>query len=880
MTLKKNYLILFGSLFFITFLITNSIFSKAYEQWIARYNGPGRQADYVNKMVIDSSGNIYVTGESLSPGRGYDYVTVKYNNVGAQQWVARYNGPDNGWDRAYGIAVDSSSNVYVTGSSKGAGTDYDYATIKYNSEGVEQWVARYNGPGNRTDNACAIVLDPLGNIYVTGMSYGLGTTYSDYATIKYNSDGVEQWVARYNGPSYYDDASAITVDSSGNVYVTGDSGGSGTNYDYATIKYNSSGVQQWVARYNGEENYGDFAKDITIDSLGNVYVTGDSDDDYVTVKYNNSGVQQWLARYKGPGGYDMPYDIAVDSSGNVYVTGDSVGSVTSYDYATIKYNSSGVEQWVARYNGPGNYFDIAYALAVDSSGNVYVTGYSQNSGTSPYNADYTTIKYNSLGVEQWVVRYSGPGNGTDEGKAISIDDSGNVYVTGYSEGSGTDSDYTTLKYNNSGVQQWVARFNGLGDFNDYAYDIAIDSSGNVYVTGESDNSGIDFDYVTIKYSSTGLQQWANRYNGPGNSFDTAHAIAVDNLGNVYVTGESEGSGTYSDYATIKYNSAGLQKWVARYNGPTDEFDDAYAIVVDISGNVYVTGYSDWDYSTLKYNSLGIQQWVARYNGPGNSIDWARGMAVDTLGNVYVTGDSYGSGTYSDYATIKYNNAGVQQWVARYNGPGNKYDKSNAIAIDKLGNVYVTGYSRGSVTIDDYATIKYNSSGVQQWVARYNGTGNGDDFATDITVDNLSNIYVTGYSKGSGTLYDYATVKYDSSGVQQWVARYNGTGNYYDYAHDMVLDSFGDIYITGYSANIGAYPYNYDYVTIKYNSAGEEQWIAKYNGLGNGYDQAYAIAVDNAGNVYLTGQSYNTETGPDFTTIKYLQSTSYDFFYIY
>ncbi|MEO0083819.1 MAG: SBBP repeat-containing protein, partial [candidate division WOR-3 bacterium] len=295
-----------------------------------------------------------------------------------------------------------------------------------------------------------------------------------------------------------------------------------------------------------------------------------------------------------------------------------------------------------------------------------------------------------------------------------------------------------------------------------------DGSGNVYVTGYSWGSGTSYDYATIKYNSQGVEQWVARYNGPGNIWDWAYAIAVDGSGNVYVTGYSYGSGTYGDYATIKYNSSGQVEWVARYNGPGNSYDCAYAIAVDGLGNVYVTGESygsgtSYDYATVKYNSQGVEQWVARYNGPVNSYDYAYAIAVDGSGNVYVTGESYGSGTSYDYATVKYNSQGVEQWVARYNGPGNGWDEASAIAVDGSGNVYVTGKSYGSDSLD-YATVKYNSQGVEQWVARYNGPGNDYDWARAIAVDGLGNVYVTGYSDGSGTSYDYATIKYVQTGV--------------------------------------------------------------------------------------------------------------------
>ncbi|MGB2989251.1 MAG: SBBP repeat-containing protein, partial [Candidatus Zixiibacteriota bacterium] len=296
--------------------------------------------------------------------------------------------------------------------------------------------------------------------------------------------------------------------------------------------------------------------------------------------------------------------------------------------------------------------------------------------------------------------------------AIALDGSGNVYVTGLSVGSGTLYDYATIQYYANGDTAWVRRYNGPGNDLDRAYAIAVDGSGNVYVTGLSEGSGTSRDYATIKYYPDGDTAWLRRYNGPGNYHDCAYAIAVDGSGNVYVTGLSEGSGTYDDYATIKYDPDGEAAWVRRYDGPGNHNDWAHAIAVDGSGNVYVTGES-WggtyytpNYATIKYYPNGDTAWVRRYDGPGNGYDRAYGIAVDGSGNVYVTGYSDGSGTSIDYATIKYCPGGDTAWVRRYNGPGNDYDEAYAIAADGSGNVYVTGRSRGSGTYYDYATIKY------------------------------------------------------------------------------------------------------------------------------------------------------------------------------
>ncbi len=208
-------------------------------EWVARYNGPVSGDDNVayNSIVVDNSGNVYVTGSSTGQGTGLDYATIKYDSLGEEQWVARYNGPGNGKDMVQTIAVDNSGNVYVTGESWGAGTKRDYATIKYDSLGEEQWVARYNGLGNDDDWPFAIAVDNSGNVYVTGSSRS-GPVYSDIVTVKYNSLGEEQWAEPYNGlASGHDFGAGNAVDNSGHVYVSGTSWGSGTGYDYVIIKY-------------------------------------------------------------------------------------------------------------------------------------------------------------------------------------------------------------------------------------------------------------------------------------------------------------------------------------------------------------------------------------------------------------------------------------------------------------------------------------------------------------------------------------------------------------------------------------------------------------------------------------------------------------------
>jgi hypothetical protein len=152
---------------------------------VETYDGPGHETDYAEALTADASGNVYVTGESTGSGTYYDYATIKYNPAGNQQWVSRYDGPENDDDEAYDIAVDIYGNVYVTGYITMPNGYSDFGTIMYDSSGTEQWVMTYNGPGDEYDDAVAIAADDQGNVWVTGNSFGNGTD-GDFATIKYS----------------------------------------------------------------------------------------------------------------------------------------------------------------------------------------------------------------------------------------------------------------------------------------------------------------------------------------------------------------------------------------------------------------------------------------------------------------------------------------------------------------------------------------------------------------------------------------------------------------------------------------------------------------------------------------------------------------------
>lgn len=331
----------------------------------------------------------------------------------------------------------------------------------------------------------------------------------------------------------------------------------------------------WIATLGGASN--DYGYGITVDSSNNVYVIGHNgtDSDWQLAKYDYSGVIQWQKRLSGSA-FDYGYGrgITVDSSGNVYAVGESNFSGVNY-IQLAKYDASGSIQW-QKTLGSSSSNNIGFAIAVDSSSNVYVTGYTSTGGT----IDIALAKYNSSGTIQWQKRTGGSG-GTDSGQGVAVDSSGNVYVVGYANVSGIDS-IQLAKYNSSGTIQWQRKLGNSS--NSYGYGIAVDSSNNVYITGIATISVSTM--VIAKYNSSGTIQWQQGVNLSA-STTRGRGVAVDSSGNVYVVGENTSGG--SALLLVKYDSSGSLQWQRRLGSATTT---GYGVAVGLSGNIYVVGYSN------------------------------------------------------------------------------------------------------------------------------------------------------------------------------------------------------------------------------------------------------------------------------------------------
>jgi len=394
-------------------------------------------------------------------------------------------------------------------------------------------------------------------------------------------------------------------------------------------------------------------------------------------------------------------------------------------------------------------------MALDSSGSIYVTGFSQNTNT---NLGYVTIKYAPNGNQLWAARYDSTDYPTAKAASMVIDVSNNIIVTGSA---------LTVKYDPNGEQLWTAPYNGTA--------LTVDSNANVYVAGLSQNFG------TVKLSSRGSNVWLTTYTEPYGP-TVSQAVLVDNGDNVYVCGldtyyyvppGGSGNGPYVTLTTIKYGSNGNQIWKSS-QAPTPQNSNVQVegAALDNSTNLCLVAlFSPLDSIFMyKYANNGNFIWSANpdpYVGPNA----AHGLTVDNVGNVVVTGQfsylgpnlSYGTAAYGTY---KANSSGLFMWTNFY--PIGPVPPSAAlgIALDAADNSYVTGYSPGSNSANDIVTIKYDPNGNQIWLQRYNGPGNGNDAGNAIAVDNNGNVYVAGYDTTTAGGTEMVLIKYSPVTLQR------------------------------------------------------------------------------------------------------------------
>jgi len=886
----------------------------------------------------------------------YDSNELLFSQNPDWKWVSKANGISLDQASGYSITSDNMGNEYVTGQFHGiaiVGTDtlisngwYDIFVSKYNANGQMLWTQHAGGEG--ADFSYGITVDNSGNVYITGSFGGYGTYGSllspgpsmtigsttltssggdDIFVAKLNSAGIWQWAQKAGGTTSSDIGRNIIADNIGNIYVTGFFGGTAVfnsisytayggpyDVDIFVAKYNSSGILQWVKTAGG--NGGDYSYGINFDKGGNILLTGAFSD---TAYFNNialiskggrdifiancspSGIWQW-ANGAGGSGDDAATAISIDTSGSIYTTGSfqntaNWGALTQtsngqYDIFVAKSNSTGIWQWVQKAGGTKD--DLCYGNSTDPFGNCYVAGCfygtSNFGGTvltvsgQPYYSDAFICKYNSDGLIQWVKQAGGPDN--DVCNAICTNSIGNICITGYfndnidfglgqlhcnSIGKGF-----IVNYNNNGICSFSNQIGGDNRDDVLITDLARDGNGNIYAVGrftgkcqfgnttlisDLSNSQMTSGYTKMfiaKMDSFGIWEWAQmagQSQTGGGLFFNDPIISIDQSGNIYMAGDNNGTiffgnqtSTINGGFVAKCNSSGICKWVKKVGTGGNPDTRLLGISCDPLGNIFMSG------------------WLGGVTHFGNHI-------INPIGNW-------------DIFISKYDSGGICQWVKNIGGVGQYCTESNIVS-DNKGNCFMTGRFWGNCIFGsqnlnaDSGCIflaKYNSNGTLQWVQQGGGNSGGGG-ACSIGIDYKNNCYISGYCNqgikffGSYSLTYNSTAfiaKCDSSGNWKWaIGGFQGFDSYLDIS----VDSIGNCYYIAPFVNFE----NFDSITItnpgivwdiavaQCDSSGHWKWAERVGGPFLDYGMC-RIIVDQIGNAYAAGNFIDTASFGGITVL--------------
>lgn len=470
----KTYLLISISFVFLSLTV------KAQSpQWQWAYAAGAGGSDYGNDIYVDTAGNVYVTGTykqqitfgetTLTSAGSSDIFLVKYNSAGSILWAKSFG--DDGLDDAESLFVDASGNVFLTGSFASENLTFgnfslynpntlfgydQFFLVKIDASGSVLWAKTSDGMGNMVGNS--VTVDRNGNIIVTGWFDGSNISFGSFTLtntgalattvfiVKYNNTGTPLW-AKATGDDGYDVPSKIVYDANGNLFITG-------FFEYGAISFGSTTLSNSGGR------------------------------DIFIAKYDVSGNALWAKSAMGIGD-EYGNNIVVDADNNIVVTGTSSSESVTFDSAEltgnnydkifiVKYNASGDVVWTNVFSGDNN--DESSGLTIDTQGNMFLCGYFKSNSIHfesteliNSNSDYNDFFITKLDVSGNVIwAKSGGGSNDDEAIAVAIDGSGNAYLTGNFYSSTIDFDGTTLtNSDNSGnsTELFVAKLNNSSDVN-------------------------------------------------------------------------------------------------------------------------------------------------------------------------------------------------------------------------------------------------------------------------------------------------------------------------------------------------------------------------------------------------------------------------------
>ncbi|MDJ1172460.1 SBBP repeat-containing protein [Roseofilum sp. BLCC_M154] len=871
-------------------------------------------SDRGQALTSDAAGNIYVVGvtkgnldgntnaEEVSEFSADPFIT-KYDDSGNKLWTKQLG--TTGFDYYTEVAVDENGNIFAIGydDSHPVGTlgGGDHKFAKWDSEGNLLWEKHIGTPNHEFSSG--LKLDPDGNPVISGWTWGtFGETTqaaTDYFIAKYDTDGNEIWIQQ-NGTDEEDRGRDVVIDSAGNIYAVGITEGNldGENAgesDVFVTKYDADGNEIWTKQLGTEDDespgkYGAYRNvSVDIDDSGKLYIAAESKGtleghesqgsmDALLFKLDEEGNTVWTQQFGGAGN-DRTTGIKVDPDGNFYLNGWTNSSINGQPGLgkntpfLAKFDSEGQNLWTTIY-GTSDAEDLTYDIEVDSSGNVYTTGYTWGDfgGENAGHIDIWLAKFPATPVPSEPTIYTNPVTGSQYFLTT-----GDTWLGAQEQAQAAGGNLVSV--NNASENQWL--FDTFG--------------GNMRWLGYTDSP--------IYGAQEGEFQWVN---GDSSTYSNWFYLSPNNVpltrdGKDLLEGEDFAHnnfrfpdpnsptgftefGKWNDLPADYWNLAGIVEipgtpepipdnaWIRQLG--TEGSDRTSGVTVDDFGNVYVVGTTD---GNLDGENAGQEDaFVAKYDVDGNllwkkqlgtvAIDETRGITVDETGKVYITGHTFGdlesaNQGLSDVFILKLDADG-QELLQKQIGSSSD-DYATSITVDETGNIYLSGFTGGNL----HGT---HAGGYDPWVAKYDANGEpiwSDQFATsshegaiDIAIDSLGNTYLIGHTYGAlggenAGSQDAFIIKYNAQGVKEWQKQL-GTAEYEE-GHSLAIDSEDNIYITGNTqGSLGGENQGLQDIFItKFNPQGDELWQQQFGSISQ--DSASRLAIDQNDVIHLAGFTTNT-----------------------
>lgn len=471
------------------------------------------------------------------------------------------------------------------------------------------------------------------------------------------------------------------------------------------------------------------------------------------------------------------------------------------------------------------------------------------------------------GEEAWVRTFTNS-DSTAQPVSIVFDSLGNVYQTGFAV-IPTFTPITrivTIKYNSKGEQQWHREYDGYT--NEWPTSMAVDNRGNIIVAGyayTSDSTG--YDYIIIKYSSNGIEEWSRTINGEGNGDDKVINIVPDNSSNIFITGVSNGTNNYDDILTLKLDPFGNILWTERFDELVKFQDKPWHLVLDDSSNAYIVGTVDsakirQDIIILKYGNSGQLLWQRRYSRLTDSQEIPFDCSTDIVGNIYICASSSNS-TNESSILLKYKSNGELDQEIIYNAMNNSTNVPSKISVDKNQNVYVLEHSVNSDQYPiDFTIVKYDSTGNLKW-SRILPTSDIDDFVMENAfLDKNGTVYLLGWTE-KNFVTTVITRKFNSNGTIDWTHFYSRPNTLSNVPDEIIVDN-SNVFVSGW---IGGEPESWGaYLLIEYARPEEAPKILTVHDVPN--DQGGWVNVAFVKSVYDTNSlKLAKTTAPELYTIE-------------